>query len=75
MVLNKEQILRLYNMFDFEDDEEIVCADLYDDGQMVIQYIDSNGVVGKYLPYFIDEEAKEKLNFILYGLKLERVEQ
>ena len=75
MVLDKVQLLRLYGVFDFADDEEIVCAELFDDGQMEIQYVDSNGVVGKYLPYFIDEEMKEKLNYILNGIKLERVEQ
>ena len=72
MVLNKEQIERLYMVFDFSNDEEIVCAEL-EDHQLKIHYVDnSNGVNGTYEPYFAkhSEEDINKLKFILYGWAL-----
>ena len=81
--LNEEQIKRLYNVFDFEENEEIVSATIESEkgGVMEINYIDnSNGVVGCYKPYFQKhgKEDLEKLNIILNGVpnvpKVERVE-
>lgn len=74
MALTEEQIERLYLVFDFEDYEEIICAD-YDNGEMDIAYIDNrNGAYGHYQPYFKkhSKEDKEKLNLILNGITLNR---
>ena len=62
-------------VFDFEEWEEIVSAELFDDGQMDINYIDTkDNTTGCYKPYFVDDEMKEKLDFILNGVQLSRTE-
>ena len=72
--LTKEQIQRLYMVFDFEDCEEIVSARYGDDGWWEIDYIDSkNNINGCYKPYFEKNEDDEiKKDFILNGFKVER---
>ena len=81
--LNKEQLNRLYNVFDFKENEEIVSATIESErgGYMEINYIDnSNGVVGCYKPYFgkYSKEDSAKLDIILNGVpnvpKVERME-
>lgn len=75
VALNETQILRLYMVFQFEEYERIVGAALYDDGRMIINFVDlRDGRVGRCEPYFVDDYMKEKLDFIMNGLKLERVE-
>ena len=71
--LNGEQIQRLYNVFDFEDYEEIISATIESDrgGWWEINYVDNrDGVVGCYKPYFgkHSKEDSEKLNIILNGV-------
>lgn len=81
--LNKEQLNRLYNVFDFEEYEEIVSATIESErgGYMEINYVDNrDGVVGCYKPYFgkYSKEDSVKLDIILNGVpnvpKVERVE-
>ena len=52
--LNKEQIKRLYDVFDFEEHEEIVSATIESErgGWMDINYIDHKDcAIGCYKPY------------------------
>lgn len=63
VVLDVEQIERLYECFDFEDEEEIVFAYFRDDGQLCIEYTDMDGVIGTYEPNLYDDQ--EKLDYIL----------
>ena len=70
--LNKEQIARVYNTYDFDDEEEIVDVVLVG-RQLLIHYIDNrDGSNGTYAPSTENEEDKEKLDFILNGITLER---
>ena len=75
--LNEQQIQRLYMAFDFEEYEEIVTANVESErgGYMEIHYIDNkDNSNGCYKPYFAkhSQEDKDKLDFILNGIKLER---
>lgn len=74
MVLNEEQIERLYMVFDFEDYEEIISAEI-DNNELTIDYVDNrDGVIGHYQPYLMkhSKEDREKLNLILNGITLTR---
>ena len=75
--LNEQQIQRLYMAFDFEEHEEIVNATIECErgGCMEINYINhKDNSNGCYKPYFAkhSQEDKDKLDFILNGIKLER---
>lgn len=64
-------------VFDFEEHEEIVSAtiDGENGGWMEINYIDhKNNANGCYKPYFEkhSKEDKDKLRFVLNGMRLER---
>ena len=81
--LNKEQLNRLYNVFDFKENKEIISATIESErgGYMEINYVDNrDGVVGCYKPYFgkYSKEDSVKLDIILNGVpnvpKVERVE-
>lgn len=70
IILNQNQIERLYNIFDFEDYETIETATIESDrgGVMEICYRnDLEGYVGCYKPYFAkhSQEDSDKLKFIL----------
>ena len=68
--LNQNQINRCYACFDFEDYEEIVGA--YKSGKhaLIIHYYDEKEQVeGTYLPFV----EKDQMEFIMNGIKLERV--
>lgn len=70
IILNNEQLKRLYDIFDFEDYETIESATIESDrgGFMEINYYDSKeGYSGCYKPYFAkhSQEDKDKLKFIL----------
>ncbi len=75
--LNKNQIQRLYMVFDFEEHEEIVNAtiDCERGGWMEINYINhKDNSTGCYKPYLAkhSQEDLDKVDFILNGIKLER---
>ena len=71
--LNQTQIARIYNVFDFSDDEEIVDAQLVNGKTLVIHYVDNyNGTNGTYLPTTEGKEGKDKINFIMRGIELRR---
>ena len=71
MLLNEEQMLRCYQVFDFEDYEEIINGEINGE-DLVIDYLDNvDNVVGHYKPTL----EKEQLDFIMNGIKLERNEQ
>ena len=73
-VLTIEQKVRLYNVFDFDDMEEITFATLKN-GVLKIYFIDhrdSLRIEGVYEPNLEGDEGQEKLDFIMNGLKLER---
>ena len=77
IVLNKNQLERLYMVFDFEDHEEIVSATMDCDrgGWMEINYIDhKDNTNGCYKPYLAKHSTEdlEKVSFILNGFKLKR---
>ena len=73
--LNQTQIARIYNVFDFSDDEEIVDAQLVNGKTLVIHYVDNyNGTNGTYLPTTEGKEGKDKINFIMRGIELRRQE-
>lgn len=70
--LNENQIQRLYMVFDFEDEEEIVNATMDCDrgGWMEINYINhKDNSIGCYKPYLAKhlQEDLDKVNFILNG--------
>jgi hypothetical protein len=69
-VLNKEQIKRCYDVYDFTDDEDIKFA-YYDTdyNQLYIQYEDAAGHLGMYEPRCSDDESYNKLLYILKGEK------
>ena len=71
VILNGEQIKRLYDVFDFEENEEIISATIDSDkgGWCDIQYVDGDGVVGNYKPYLAKHSGEDaiKLNYILNG--------
>ena len=68
MVLSENQLLRLYQVFDFEEHEEIVSSELVK-GQLSINYIDNiDGIIGCYKPHI----SKSQLRFILKGIPLKR---
>ena len=75
--LNKNQIQRLYMVFDFEEHEEIVTANVESEkgGWLEINYINhkdnSNGCYKPYLAKHSQEDL-DKIDFILNGFKLER---
>ena len=77
MQLSQEQVQRLYMVFDFDENEEIVNAYLESEngGYMEIYYIDNqDGSNGCYKPYLSkhSQEDMEKLDLILNGAKVER---
>ena len=70
--LNKEQIKRLYDVFDFEEHEEIVSATIESErgGWMDINYIDHKDcAIGCYKPYLAKhlQEDFDKVNFTING--------
>ena len=68
MVLNETQIQRLYNLFDFEDYEEIVSATMVGK-KLKVHYVDNiDGIVGCYEPRLEPWQIK----FIRKGLVLQR---
>lgn len=69
--LTDEQINRCYNVFMFEDNEEITAA-WFDNGRLYIEYVttydDEELESAIYEPCLIDdEEDKAKLHYILTG--------
>lgn len=71
--LTETQIQRLYNVFDFENEEEIVDSELVGDHTLLIHYIDNrDGSNGTYIPDLENDEGLEKLNFIMNGIELNR---
>ena len=66
--LNKEQLNRCYEVYDFMYDEEIVST-WYDKdtNQLYIEYIDEEGLKGVYEPRCSEEEDYYKLVYILTG--------
>lgn len=72
ITLNKEQIERLYKVFDFEEHEEIVRATMEceNGGLLKIEYIDnSDNTIGCYEPYLARHSTEdiEKAKFIIEG--------
>ena len=72
--LNENQIQRLYMVFDFEDEEEIVNATMDCDrgGWLEINYINhKDNAIGCYKPYLAKhlQEDLDKVDFILNGIK------
>lgn len=68
MKLNKEQLLRCYQVFDFEEYEEIINGEINGE-DMTITYLDNvDGVIGNYKPTL----EQEQLDFIVNGITLER---
>lgn len=65
--LTEEQINRIYEVYDFEDNEEIESA-WYEDGQLYIDY-DSPDGGNVYIPSMDDDTDKEKIDYILTGHK------
>ena len=64
--LDSEQLKRLYEIFLFEEDENICAAWLNSSGRLFIEYESpSGGAI--YEPMLEDEEGKEKLDYILDG--------
>ncbi|MCR4661719.1 MAG: hypothetical protein K5765_06970 [Clostridia bacterium] len=71
--LTKEQIARLYNVYDFEEHEEITDAVLVGEHTLIIHYVDTKeNCDGTYLPGFDGKEDLDKLDLIMNGIKLER---
>lgn len=63
--LSKEQIERIYEIYEFANDEEIEAA-WYENGQLYIDYNSpSGGAI--YEPSMDDEGDKEKIRYILTG--------
>lgn len=67
---NEEQIARCYDVYIFEDEEEILSA-WWDaeEGQLYIEYEDEDGCVTTYEPNCFDEEDYAKLLYIITGKK------
>lgn len=66
--LNADQIKRLYDVFDFDENEEIETARL-ENGELFITYRDADDILGDYEPSLDGEEGKQKLDYILNGDK------
>lgn len=66
--LNKEQLNRCYEVYDFMYDEDIISA-WYDkdDNQLYIKYRDEEGLIGIYESCCSEEEDYYKLVYILTG--------
>ena len=72
MKLNKAQLQRCYQVFDFEEYEELVNGEINDNNEMVLNYVDNiDGIIGHYKPTL----EQEQLDFIMNGIKLERDEK
>lgn len=69
--LTKTQIKRLYDVYDFDDEEDIIIAYIgYN--ELYIAYIDKDGHISVYAPnfdIFTDKEDFDKLKYILWGEK------
>jgi len=65
--LTKEQIDRIYDVFAFEDDEEIEAA-WYENGQLYVDYNSPDGG-NVYQPSMDTPEDQAKLKYILTGQK------
>lgn len=65
--LTPAQIAKLYNVYDFEDDEEIIEAYIDTKGQLYIKYQDADGLITDYIPRVSEPEDKKKLEEILNG--------
>lgn len=66
--LDKKQLERLYDVFLFEDDEEIETAWFEPSGQLCVDYDSpSGGAIYIFKPERNSEEDKEKLDYILVG--------
>jgi len=65
--LTKEQIDRIYDVFVFEDDEEIEAA-WYENGQLYVDYNSPDGG-NVYQPSMDTPEDQAKLKYILTGQK------
>lgn len=64
--LDSEQLKRLYDMFCFEEEEEILSAWFEPSGKLCIEYDSpSGGVI--YEPMLDDAEGEKKLDYILIG--------
>lgn len=73
--LEKEQLLRLYQLFDFNEEEEIVDAQLVCGKTLLIHYIDNrDNTIGTYMPTLEGKEGKDKINLIMNGVELSRKE-
>lgn len=70
VVLNDEQISRIYDEYDFHDDEEIVSA-IWDRDfhRLMIDYKDRDDNFCTYKPIvdMDDPQDNAKINYILYG--------
>lgn len=65
--LTKEQIDRIYDVFVFEDDEEIEAA-WYENGQLYVDYNSPDGG-NVYQPSMDTPEDQAKLKYIITGQK------
>ena len=69
--LDKEQLKRLYNVYDFSDNENIVTAYIKRN-RLWIEYTDIYGFDATYEPnfdIFTDKEDFDKLKYVLWGEK------
>lgn len=67
--LTKKQIKRLYDVYDFDDEEDIITAYI-GDNELYIAYVDKDGNISVYKPnfnIFTDKEDFDKLKYILWG--------
>ncbi len=73
MELDKNQINRLYMVFDFDEDEEIEMA-TFEHNRLKIHYSDKDDIIGCYEPDLDlhNQEDINKLNFIMNGLEIKR---
>lgn len=62
---NEEQIKRIYEVYEFGDDEEIEAA-WYEDGQLYVDYSSPTGG-NVYMPSIDDESDDIKIKYILTG--------
>lgn len=74
MQLNQKQKERLYLIYDFEDYEEIINAWLYGE-ELTIEFLNhKDNTISTYKPNISEKEDKEKIEFIIYGVRLNRNE-
>lgn len=69
--LTKKQIKRLYDVYDFDEQEEITNAYITDN-RLFIEYIDTYGLDATYEPHFAiftNKEDFDKIKYILWGEK------